>query len=272
MDGWRWTDAKDRTDVFLFQKIFEIGKHQWAVLEHHLLALVLVIVEGLAFLEKQANYLELSLRILEFGDKLGDSIVASLTVSLGSKEWLTEVKGFADAVGVEKRDSSEEKLGIMIYHGKTLFLQRRNLGAGHVEGLNECILVVVILEVINGEGEILITQLTNLVIISRWLGKRSITGGQPQEEEEEEDSKFNNAHNYCTADGHRSAAPPPPLLIDRSTFDSTPPYSLSSLFFLLFIYVHYYAFLPLKKKVSDSLGLFLRLPQLLLFVFKFYFS
>lgn len=60
------------------------------------------------------------MRILEFGDKLGDSIVASLTVSLGSKEWLTEVKGFADAVGVEKRDSSEEKLGIMIYHGKTL--------------------------------------------------------------------------------------------------------------------------------------------------------
>lgn len=144
------TDAKDRTDVFLFQKILQIGKHQWAVLEHHLLALVLVIVEGLAFFEKQANYLELSLRILEFGEELRDSIVASITVSLGMKGWLTEVKGFADMVGLEKGDLSEETLGITIYHGKTLFLQRRNLGAGHVEGFNKCILVVLILEVING--------------------------------------------------------------------------------------------------------------------------
>ena len=171
--GWRWTDAKDRTEVFLFQKIFQIGKHQWAVLEHHLLALVLVIVEGLAFLEKQANYLKLSLRILEFGDKLRDSIAASLTVTLGSKGWLTEVNGFAEVVGVEKGDLSEEKLGIMIYHGKTLFLQM-NLRAGRVEGLNECILVVVILEVVNGEGEILITQLTNLVIVTGWLEKNGV--------------------------------------------------------------------------------------------------
>ena len=173
MGGWRWTDAKDRTEVFLFQKIFQIGKHQWAVLEHHLLALVLVIVEGLAFLEKQANYLKLSLRILEFGDKLRDSIAASLTVTLGSKGWLTEVNGFAEVVGVEKGDLSEEKLGIMIYHGKTLFLQM-NLRAGRVEGLNECILVVVILEVVNGEGEILITQLTNLVIVTGWLEKNGV--------------------------------------------------------------------------------------------------
>lgn len=169
MGGWSWTDAKDRTHVFLFQKIFQIGKHQWAVFEHHLLALVLVIVEGLAFLEKQANYPELSVRILEFGDKLRDSIVASVTVSLRSKGWLTEVKGFANVVGNEKGDLSEEKLGIMIYHGKTLFLQRRNLGAGGVEGFNECILVVVILKEINGEGEILITQLTN-----RWLEKNGV--------------------------------------------------------------------------------------------------
>lgn len=45
-------------------------------------------------------------------------------------------------------------------------MQRRNLGAGHVEGFNKCILVVLILEVINGEGEILITQLTDLVIMN----------------------------------------------------------------------------------------------------------
>lgn len=49
---------------------------------------------------------------------------------------------------------------------KDLFLQRRNMGAGRVEGFSECILVVVILKVINGECEILITQLTNLVIMS----------------------------------------------------------------------------------------------------------
>lgn len=63
---------------------------------------------------------DLSVRILEFGDKLRDSIVASVTVSLRSKGWLTEVKGFANVVGNEKGDLSEEKLGIMIYHGKTL--------------------------------------------------------------------------------------------------------------------------------------------------------
>lgn len=60
------------------------------------------------------------MRILEFGDKLRDSIVAGFTVSLRSKGWLTEVKGFTDVVGIEKGDLSEEKLGIMIYHGKTL--------------------------------------------------------------------------------------------------------------------------------------------------------
>lgn len=49
-----------------------------------------------------------------------DSIVASITVSLGMKGWLTEVKGLADMVGLEKGDLSEETLGITIYHGKTL--------------------------------------------------------------------------------------------------------------------------------------------------------
>jgi hypothetical protein len=49
---WSWADAKESADIILGEKLVQIHKQHRPVLEHHLLALVLVIVKRLAFIEK----------------------------------------------------------------------------------------------------------------------------------------------------------------------------------------------------------------------------